>query len=91
MRYRGFNLMGGAGDWTAISTDCEGYGPTKDAAVEDALRDRRGQADDADTLDAEEGIIRDEFGFVADGEACDCRDGVNADDYGRCRVCGGQD
>jgi hypothetical protein len=87
-----FEYHGHSGDWTATSSDCEGWGRTRRAARQDALRQRRATRDDGAALDREAGIVRDEFGFaVPDGPACDCDDGPDADERGICRVCGGHD
>jgi hypothetical protein len=86
-----FELHGKSGNWTAASTDCEGWGRTRKAAIADALRMRRGNAIEADRMDRDEGVVRDEYGFAVYGPACECADGPDADTHGTCRVCGGHD
>ena len=54
---------GHSGDWTACATDAEGWGRTRKEALAALLKMRRSQREDAETLDAEEGITRDRYGF----------------------------
>lgn len=44
--------------WIATSADVEGYGKTRIDAINDALRERRGQREDADRMDQEAGLVR---------------------------------
>jgi len=57
--YRGFNLIGSSGAWEAVSSDVCGSGRTKNKAVDDALRQRRGEAAESRRMDREEGVTRD--------------------------------
>lgn len=57
MRYRGFTLVGQSDDWTAYSSDCEGWGRTKNQAVEEALKERRGHREDASIHEREESAM----------------------------------
>ena len=87
MTYRGFNVFGQSGDWTASSSDCEGWGRTKDRAVESALSMRRGNREDAERDSDEERKI--DAILYGPETTCDCGDDAEENDQGNCSRCDG--